>query len=191
MLTHAVQVTLACNPQGLPPLIDDHRSRDSSDELVDFLVPSYQFSCHGLVANWSACVDPGGDKERYNIEFQVWRSSADGCFTLAGINVPSQLLVPVDHCVEYLVPSNEQIEVFPGDIIGFYVDRFKLSRRGDELEDPDNGGVQLDTQWGGAIRLLSPGDDNYLTEGVGTRLCPTQLQQSLGAAPVLSAGVGK
>ncbi|CAI7994601.1 hypothetical protein GBAR_LOCUS2612, partial [Geodia barretti] len=40
-----LEVTLACDLQGLPPLIDDHRSRDHSEELVNILVPSYQFSC--------------------------------------------------------------------------------------------------------------------------------------------------
>ena len=182
-----MQVSLACDLQGLPPLVDDHRSRDPSEELVNILVPSYQFSCHGRVTNWAACVDPGGDRERYDIRFQVWRPSVDGCFTLVGVNVPSQLLAPVDHCVEYQVPRDDQIEVLPDDIIGFYVDRYKLSRREDELEDPANGGIQLDTEWSASVRLLSSGQ----LVGVGVRQCSLTQLDNNGAAPVLSASVGK
>ena len=181
-----MEVTLACDLQGLPPLIDDHRSRDHSEELVNILVPSYQFSCHGRVTNWSACVKPGGNRERYDIRFQVWRPSVDGCFTLIGVNVPSQLLAPVDHCVEYQVPRDDQIEVLPDDIIGFYVDRYKLSRREEEFENPTDGGIQLDREWSGSVSLLSSGVVGQLV----ARLCSlTQLH--IGAAPVLSAGVGK
>ena len=187
-----VQVSLACQPMGLPPLADDHRSRDSTVELVDFILPSYQFTCHGLVTSWRACVDPGGNRERYDIKFLVWRPSTDGCFTVVGINVPSELLAPQDHCVQYSVPLREQVEVFPGDVIGFYVDRYKLGRRGDDLEDPSGGGVQLDTLWSRSVELLSlsPG---LLDGGVGSLVCgQTQVQlASVGSAPVLSASVGE
>ena len=182
-----VQMSLACEPRGLPPLVDDHRSHDTSEELVNFLVPSYQFSCHGLVVFWSACVDHGGDRERYEIRFQVWRPSGDDCFNLVGVNVPSELLAPDDHCVQYHVPVEQQIQVLPGDVMGFYVDRYKLSRRGNDLENPTNGGVQLNTDWSESVTLLSPGSGQFL---VGTQFCNIQ-QFSRGAAPVLSASVGE
>ena len=186
-----MQVSLACEPLGLPPLLDDHRSHDSTQELVNFIVPSYQFSCRGLVTSWSACVDPGGDKERYEIHFQVWRSTSDGCFSLVGVNVPRDLLEPQDHCLSYSVPEEDRLEVSPGDVIGFYVDRYKLSRRGGNLEDPSGGGVQLDSGWSQQVHLLSVASG--LVTGAGDQLCgPTQLLlTSVDSAPVLSASVGE
>ena len=89
--------------------------------------------------------------ERYYIQFQVWRSAGDqGCYTLVGSNAPSLstggdvdenlLLAPSGHCVLLPVAENEQIEFQPGDVIGYYADRYK--RNGNTITDVNGGGVQ-------------------------------------------------
>ena len=123
-------MSLSCQPLYLPPLEDDHRDRDYTEELRQIIVPSYQFPCHGLVTSWAACVDPGGSKNFYEMHFQVWRpqpEDGEGCFSLVGVNIPADLLEPEDRCVSYVVPQGEEIRVAPGDVIGFYVDRFQES----------------------------------------------------------------
>ena len=96
-------------------------------------------------------MEPGGDSEneRYYIQFQVWRSTGvQGCYTLVGSNAPllgaggavdvSLLLAPTGRCVVLQVAENEQIEFQPGDIIGYYADRYKITGN----NDPSDGGVQ-------------------------------------------------
>ena len=115
----------------------------------------------------------------------------DGCFSLVGANVPRELLAPEDHCVQYVVPEGEEVMVSPGDVVGFYVDRFKLERRGDRLQDAEGGGIQLDSEWSLSDHPLttSPG----VAVGDGTQLCgPEQLAPATdGGAPVLSASIGE
>ena len=107
------------------------------------------------MAEWRACVHPGGGNEEYYIQFQVWRpTGTEGCYELVGYNEPplddrhnstnhkngilSGILSPVEHCVELIVRENEQIDFQPGDVVGYYVDRF----RNDNDEDRDGGGIQ-------------------------------------------------
>ena len=86
--------------------------------------------------------------ERYYIQFQVWRpTGVQGCYRLMGFNAPplsvggavdvNQLLVPSGHCVVLSVAENEQIEFQPGDVIGYYADRYKSDGK-----DENSGGVQ-------------------------------------------------
>ena len=88
-------------------------------------------------------MQPGGRDERYYIQFQVWRpTGVPGCYTMVGFNAPpeptldgmgevnntNQLLQPgdpLDHCVHLPVSEGEQIEFQPGDVIGYYADRFR------------------------------------------------------------------
>ena len=46
----------------------------------------------------------------------------------------------LDRCVVLPVTEEEQIEVQSGDVVGYYVDHFRLSNG--ELEDRDSGGIQ-------------------------------------------------
>lgn len=193
MTCFAVHISLACQPLYLPPLNDDHRGRDYTEELKQFIIPTYQFPCHGLVTSWAACVDPGGSKERYDIHFQVWRpqtvTDADQCYTLVGTNIPNNLLEPDGHCVSYMVPPGEEIQVSPGDVIGFYADRYREARRGSaQIEDENGGGIQLDSEWLGLVEVLigSP----PLSLSVGTEWCSGGLSL-LGQSPVLEAIVGE
>ena len=93
-------------------------------------------------------MEQGGGGERYYIQFQVWRSTGiQGCYRLVGSNAPplsvggavdvNLLLAPFEHCVVLSVAENEQIEFQPGDVIGYYADRYKSNGM-----DENSGGVQ-------------------------------------------------
>ena len=105
------------------------------------------------MTEWGACLQPSGINEQYYLQFQVWRpTGTEGCYELVGYNEPpmddsqdstnheddilSGILNPVDRCVELTVRENEQIDFQPGDVVGYYVDRFK------DNEDRDDGGIQ-------------------------------------------------
>ena len=124
------------------------------------IVPAYRFNCSGRVAEWGACVQPGGNDGEYYIQFQVWRPTGpEGCYELVGYNEPPVddtqektdsrtdsislsdivygTLSPVDHCVVLTVRENEQIDFQPGDVVGYYVDYFEFRD-----EDVNDGGIQ-------------------------------------------------
>lgn len=195
----AVHTSLACVPESLPPLVDDHRNRDYTQERDYIIIPAYQFTCHGRVTGWSACVEPGGDRERYLIHFQVWRSFNGSCYTLIGANIPPELLAPSGHCVNYKVPPGDEIVVMPKDVMGFYTDRYRVrsrrrSRRssGRSLKNPSTGGVQLDTSQP-QISILSTHQQEPSLR-VGSRLCHQKggsLNLASSGRPVLAADVGQ
>ena len=120
-----------CGVANLPAFGDrrfdaDYLGRPPADRL-QAIVPAYTFNCTGRVAEWSACVEPGGERERYYIQFQVWRpTGVPGCYTMVGYDAPpeptfdgmvhnaDQLLQPGDRCVRLPVSENKQIEFKPG-----------------------------------------------------------------------------
>ena len=156
-----------CNVDRLPEFgSTNDRNRPDSDRF-QALVPAYTFQCSGKVTEWRACVEPGGKSdEQYYIQFQVWRPTGvgDGCYSLVDFNIPldsameeereiseSSIIIeaegflsppgddknPLHRCVVLPVRESQQIEVQAGDIVGYYVDRFK---RG--TEDKNDGGIQ-------------------------------------------------
>ena len=77
-------------------------------------------------------MQPGGsDSDRYDIDFQVFRprpSDGVGCYVLIGLNslndgVPGVTgVADIDHCMGLTdIPSEDQIRVQPGDVVGFYI----------------------------------------------------------------------
>ena len=152
-----------CGVANLPAFGDTQDDRDSLGrppaDRLQAIVPAYTFNCTGRVAEWRACVEPGGDRERYYIQFQVWRPTAvPGCYTRVGYNAPpeptfddmgevnntDQLLQPgerdspLHRCVLLPVSEDEQIQFQPDYVIGYYVDWFR-----DPNDDEDDGGVQV------------------------------------------------
>ena len=136
--------------------------RDSPDhDRFQAIVPAYTFNWSGRVTEWRACVQPGGNNEQYYIQFQIWRSTDNnGCYELVGHNTPldaDESLVPESvimngegfllfgrdnapvRCVVLPVRESQQIEFQSGDVIGYYVDRF---REINGVEDRDYGGIQ-------------------------------------------------
>ena len=149
-----------CDVANLPAFGDRRGDDDflgrSPDDRLQAIVPPYTFNCTGRVTEWRACMDLGGGGERYYIQFQVWRpAGVPGCYRLVGFNAPpeptfdgmgevnntDQLLQPgdlLDRCVLLPVSEGEQIQFQPGDVIGYYADRFR-----EDGDDRDNGGVQV------------------------------------------------
>ena len=114
------------------------------------LVPAYSFNCSGRITQWRACVQPAEKGDTYYIQFQVWRpTGVVGCYKLVGYNAPpadvlnsrnanlSQLLEPINGCIEFSVSKNDQIKFQRGDTIGYYIDHFNPSS--------NNGKVQMST----------------------------------------------
>ena len=142
-----------CSLNNLPDFGDrsdsnfNYPGRPPNDRL-QAIVPALNFTCAGRVTQWRACVDPGNTLSKYYMQFQVWRSTGiQGCYTLVGSNAPplsasgavdqTSLLVPSEHCVVLSVAENEQIEFQPGDVIGYYADRYHHNGK-----DRNDGGVQ-------------------------------------------------
>ena len=95
-------------------------------DRIQAIIPAYTFTCHGRVVQWGACVQSGGGGERYDIDFQVLRQSPVSdpgvdCYSLVGSNLIENGQ-PVDRCILYDVPVEEQVLVQPGDVVGFFSD---------------------------------------------------------------------
>lgn len=95
--------------------------------------------------------------------------------------------------MKFKVPAGDEIEVMPGDALGFYVNRYRVPKSGesDHLEDPPGGGIQLNSDWPASTQILSVVRPPAT---VGSELCSAQnggelLQFPVGA-PVLTATVG-
>ena len=102
------------------------------------LIPSYQFTCSGVVTEWGAYVEPGGGGDRtvYIPTFQVWRpdSNGNGVYTMVGENVyTSPITLVVDSKLQ-VNATQPFIEFQPSNVVGYYLDSAKES---------DNRGVQL------------------------------------------------
>ena len=213
-----------CGVANLPAFGDrrgdsDYLGGPPADRL-QAIVPAYTFNCTGRVTEWRACVEPGGDRQRYYIQFQVWRpTGVPGCYTMVGYNAPpeptfdgmgevnniDQLLQPgdpLDLCVHLPVSEGEEIEFQPGDVIGYYADRFR-ERNDRDPDDPDDGGVQvvrnenvvvynkidvplddLKTQY--AIPALGPDPSSCGFELEGSDSNLFQMTLSTNGAPILS-----
>ena len=112
---------------------------ESGSQGTQAIISDYSFDCYGNVTEWGAFVERSFN--RYTLDFQVWRRSGGGQGTtgeydFVGSNsFPSispgnggQILEPV--------PVEQQIQVRPGDVIGFYVR---------DEQDRDDNGVELHT----------------------------------------------
>ena len=119
----------------LPQFSNPGNSVDTLAFRQQVLIPSYQFSCCGVVTEWGAYVQPGGSMHRtvYTATFQVWRPEGNGVYTMVGENAyPNPITLEDDSqiLVDALQPF---IEFKPGDVVGYYLDSTESS-----------GSVQLD-----------------------------------------------
>ena len=165
----------------------------------------------------------GSASHQYYIQFQVWRPTAngvDGCYELVDYNIPlddareeemnvsdSTSIIeaegflspledrndPLDHCVVLPVRESQQIEVQPGDVVGFYVDRFR------DGVDRTDGGIQWTDSTVGTVYYTDdiPRVDiktqyaiNVNPTACGFQLSPTEnshsLSQTAASAPIIS-----
>ena len=144
---------LQCSVDTLPPFGDTDDRDTPNHDRFQAIVPAYTFQCSGRVTEWKACINPGGRSiDQYYIRFQVWRpTDISGCYSLVNFNSPVDedgedgVLYPpgtndndsLHRCVVLSVPEDQQIEVQSGDVVGYYVDRFR------DGEDQDGrGGIQ-------------------------------------------------
>ena len=93
----------------------------TSGRNVQIIVPGYTFTCYGLITNWLIVVKKANRIGPQPIELQVWRPTGNKSFALIGSNMlPLAVNEPEIFLLNYTVPSNSQIEVAPGDIVGVY-----------------------------------------------------------------------
>ncbi len=94
------------------------------------IIPSYQFTCCGVVTRWGGFVQPGGsfDTTVYTATFQVWRPTGDGStYELVGENVYSDPITLVTNS-ELRVTAREPLIAFqPNDVVGYYLDSTRES----------------------------------------------------------------
>ena len=193
----------------------DSDTDNRENDRLQAIVPAYTFQCSGRVTEWRACVEPGGsDNEEYYIQFQVWRSTGiDGCYNLVGYNSPlddedsEEFLSPpgfggdpLHRCVVLPVRESQQIEFQSGDVIGYYVDRFR------DGQDRDDGGIQwiegedvvvyyrddlpredIQSQYAIGIINIDPSVCGFPTEFSNSH----SLSNMASSAPIISLSIGK
>ena len=128
--------------------------------------------------------------DRYTIDFEVWRpTETDDCYSFVGSNyipdVRPGLAHNVQSCIVLDVPEDDQIEVEPGDVVGFYVDHIGGSRAvlldGENYDDFE--------MW--YRRISNPSQSDL----EGSPLCIGEGQnlsiQCTEGAPVITAVIGK
>ena len=149
-----------------------------------YLIPAYNFSCHGNVTLWGAYVERPWSGERYTIDFYVFRpsgSSLPNCYSLIGTNSLVDAR-PSDGRVTLDVPVVEQISVQPGDVVGVL-----------PVPNVTDSGIVIDATintvaaWHTPVRMLvaNLGDCGYQVVVGGN------LPSSVLSAPIITAVVGE
>ena len=156
------------------------------------IIPDYSFDCYGNVTQWGAFVERAGGIERYTLDFQVWRRKSGGGqgttgeYDFVGSNRFSQIDPGLGGEILETVSVERQIEVRPGDVIGFYV----LSQRNDdgvELQHDNNPpGGRVVTAW------FTTSAASTIPTSIRVRTSNTRsgdLHTSTTAAPIITAMV--
>ena len=187
-------IAQSCSVNNLPTFENQNERPHIDTDEVQVIVPSYTFNCPGRVVQYGACVQPGGNSERdlYELELQVLRplpvdQNDIQCFSLVGSysqtggpNFPPD---DINRCILIDIPSDDQIPVQPGDVVGFYYD----------LMRNDDGGVQLDTARTDVtvfyrertnIPAPNPSSCMFITG-------PNNIDSTTTAAPVITVVVGR
>ena len=94
-------------------------------EPVQAIITSYKFQCSGRINMWGVYVRPGGESETYTIQFQVWRQGSNGCYLLVGSNTFENIEL-TGELVQETVNDSQQIEVEPGDVVGYHLSYDRL-----------------------------------------------------------------
>ena len=126
-------------------------------------------------------MEPPMESDIYTIEFQVWRLSEEtGCYTQVGSNRISQGS-PKNAQFKISLHEPDQIQVEPGDVVGFYANH---------LNTQNGGGVEYDKTVTGVTVWYSGGGVDPTGCGIKTGESG-QLDSSILGAPVISAVVGE
>ena len=165
------------------------------------IIPDYSFDCYGNVTQWGAFVEPPGRFVVHSLVFQVWRRTGGGqgttgCYDLVGDNRFLSVSPAPQSQGQILrnVPVEQQIEVRPGDVIGFYY----ASARDEDPEEADSG-VELQrasnppggrpvvvTAWYGPFSTSIAAGTCMIQIG---RESGYDLRSSTTAAPIINASV--
>ena len=141
-------------------------------------------------------MERGGRGEHYTLDFQVWRRNGGGqgttgCYDQVDNNL-FRMMTPDDGQIVIPVAVEDQIQVRPGDVVGFAVVSSDRQDNGVELQDtdgtPPGGRVDVTAWYGplptsgsvaGSCRIRVGDDSDY------------ELDSSTTVAPIITAVVGK
>ena len=132
---------------GLPAYHSYTTSQITGDQ-VQAIVPSYRFSCPGIVTGWGGCFSPADSDDRYYVLYQVWREVSPGCYQQVGPSSSSEpqktnLLRLEGGCNRTVLPVEDQVAVEEGDVVGFYVDYWRAVTRFTLFNVNQTGGFQV------------------------------------------------
>ena len=137
----------------------------------------------------------GGGGQPYTLDFEVWRRSEEGlgttgCYELVDNNL-FQMIRADDGQIVVAVAVEDQIQVRPGDVVGFSVVSSNRQDNGVELQDTDDtpGGRVDVTAWYGPLPT-SAGAAGSCRIRVGDN-SSYELRSSITAAPIIRVDVGK
>ena len=183
--------------QNLPTFADQGGGDDVQRILpgTQVIIPDYSFTCYGNITQWGAWVERGRNEE-YTLDFQVWRRSGGGqgttgCYDLVDSNL-FQMLEPDGGEIMVPVAVENQIQVRPGDVVGFSVVETDREENGVVLQDTDDdppGGRVAVTAWHGPLPMSAsvPGSCRIRVGDV----IGYELRSSTSAAPIITVVVGK
>ena len=130
-------------------------------------------------------MERNGGGDRYDIDFQVLRRLPpdSDCYSLVGSNLIEDGR-PVDGCIMYDVPVEEQVLVQPGDVVGFF---------SDIVNRDDNNGVQVVESRDDVVVHYRERDTIPATDPESCMFVvgSGQIDSSTVAAPVITAIVGE
>ena len=183
--------------QNLPMFANQGGGRDDVQRIfpgTQVIIPDYSFTCYGNVTQWGAWVERPGN-ERYTLDFQVWRRSGGGqgttgCYDMVDNNL-FRMVNPDNGEIVVPVAVEDQIQVRPGDVVGFSVVSSNRQDNGVELQDTDDdppGGCVAVTAWHGLLPTSSgntPGSCRIRVEDV----IGYELRSSTSAAPIITVAL--
>ena len=187
------QCLLASNGNRPLPLFErqsDNEPRSRSP--IQAIIPSYRFSCCGVITGWGTFVERIVSKpSRFTVSFQVWRGSTGNgsCYYLTGVNrFPDIILPNVDEedpmrgLINVTTPMKERIAVQPGDVVGVYF----MSERS------RSDGILLseDVSYQESVWFETGDRDEQLDQSMS--VCSAgRLKSTTYTAPLITATVGK
>ena len=194
-----VQCGEVCGVNNLPEFGElQQQGEEGLSNKIWAMVPSYTFSCPGVVQRWRARVESGRNLyDRYQMTFSVWRTVENAVGTCSydrvGQNSHSGLAPEVDTegaelgIVTLEVPEEERFSVEAGDFVGFTVRHYEVDgevvRTGTASVLTVNSNVTNATVyvWQPPIPSMLPCIDGDMPEGV----------IPFAAAPVVTVEMGK
>lgn len=196
-------------PSGLPPFTNYRGSSllGLPPDGLQAIIPAYRFACSGRVIQWGACFRPGAYFDRYYVSYQVWRERSPGCFYLVGSNSPqgtgnNDLLTLEERCNVTSIPSEEQIRVQDGDVVGFYSDHWEELLNGRLSNTQYRSGLQILAGYNTTMYLnrLSSLQDMKASYAVGTGpgscaalpdFSGQEVDETFMGTPVITATIGE